>query len=354
MTPAIAFLASLLVLIVGGKPAGRFGLIDHPGDHKIHRDPVPLLGGVTIYIGLLCAIGYSSTHHAAFAMLTAGAIVLVVGCLDDIRHLPPWTRFVAQGLAMLALIYLGGIQLTDLGTLLFSGSLLALGAWSIPVTVFAGVGVINAVNMTDGVDGLCGVLCGITLTGITVAAVMSKAAPIVDVTATIMAALAAFLLFNLRFPWNQKARVFLGDGGSNLLGVLLAALLIYASQGEHRVMAPVTALWLFAIPLFDTVYVMLHRPFRGRSPIKAHRDHLHHILLRAGFSVNATVGTIALLAAYFCLMGLTGLYVELPENAMFYLFLGHWLLYVLLIEFVRYTDKLFGRTVRDEDDLPHV
>jgi UDP-GlcNAc:undecaprenyl-phosphate GlcNAc-1-phosphate transferase len=119
----------------------------------------------------------------------------------------------------------------------------------------------------------------------------------------------------------------MGDAGSMFLGFVLTWLLISLSQGENRVIAPVTALWLFAMPLLDTISLMIRRLLKGRSPFSADREHLHHVLQAAGYSVNQSVLTIHGLALAAALVGVGGLYMKAPDWVMFYGFLGLFALY---------------------------
>ena len=138
----------------------------------------------------------------------------------------------------------------------------------------------------------------------------------------LIAVVAGFLYLNLQFPWRSRAQVFMGNAGSMFLGLTLAFLLVSLSQGENRAMAPVTALWLLAIPLIDTVSMMLRRSINGRSPFAADREHYHHILVHAGFTVSQALLVIIGLASALAGIGLIGLYLDVPERVLFYAFLG--------------------------------
>jgi len=125
-----------------------------------------------------------------------------------------------------------------------------------------------------------------------------------------------FLYFNLRYPSQRRARVFLGDNGSMLLGLMFAWLLVDLSQGPYPALTPVTAIWFFSIPLMDTFSVVLRRMCMGRSPFQPDRLHLHHLLMNAGFRVTAIVFVITLLHGLLGIIGLTGLYLGVSEFAM--------------------------------------
>jgi UDP-GlcNAc:undecaprenyl-phosphate GlcNAc-1-phosphate transferase len=139
--------------------------------------------------------------------------------------------------------------------------------------------------------------------------------------------IAAFLSLNFRRPWHKKALVYLGDAGSTMLGFMLAWLLITGTQGMNPTFSPVYALWFLAIPLFDTVNLLVKRPLQGRSPFTPGSDHLHHMLLSRGFSVGQTVLLILCMAIACGGIGLLGMSVGLKDHTMFQMFMVLFSLY---------------------------
>lgn len=142
----------------------------------------------------------------------------------------------------------------------------------------------------------------------------------------LIAVVLAFLRFNLCFP-HIPYRVFMGDAGSMFLGFMVAWFLISLSQSEQRVMTPVTALWILAVPLFDTGRLTIHRLIKGQSPFAADREHFHHLLLDAGLTKNQTLLIMLSFATGFAVIGILGLYLDISEALMFWGFIG---LFVLL------------------------
>ncbi|MDX1812453.1 MAG: hypothetical protein R3240_10925 [Gammaproteobacteria bacterium] len=212
--------------------------------------------------------------------------------------------------------------LSNLGFLVIEGETFHLGSWAIPLTIFATVGVINAVNMTDGLDGLAGGLSLVTLASVTIMFAITGIADIYFVVPLFsMSAILAFLMFNYRTPWLKKAKVFMGNGGSMLLGIILAWLLIKFSQGQHAAYSPVIALWIFAVPLMDTVCIMLRRVKHGKSPFAADREHLHHIFIKLGFSVQHSVALVISIATLCAIFGMTAAMYGAQDNFMFFTFL---------------------------------
>lgn len=305
---------------------GHFGILDHPGGHKQHNVSTPFTGGFGVFAVLIAAI-YLTQHyfpeislHPLRSMALGGTILFVTGLADDIWSLNFLTRFFVQGLVAMLMILLGGVEVQSLGKLAF-GNGIELGVWAVPFTVFATIGLINAFNMIDGIDGISGSLSFISLGFVAMVAGVAGNNLYLLLTIAVMGGVAGFLYFNLRYPSNSRARVFLGDNGSMLLGFVLAWLFIALSQGEQRAMTPVTALWLFGVPLIDTVGVMLRRLWMGKSPFRADRNHLHHLFIRAGFRVSDTVWIIALMQIGLAAIGLAGLMLAVPEPLMFGLFL---------------------------------
>jgi UDP-GlcNAc:undecaprenyl-phosphate GlcNAc-1-phosphate transferase len=337
--PLFAFaLATVLILLL--RPlAISIGLVDVPNKRKHHSGSIPLIGGLSIFLSSLISLFFlsylnDSMHEldgSIHAFYTACLILLIVGVWDDYRELPAAIRFFAQFLATLIIIFPGNVVLTDLGYLSFSGELLSLGLLSVPFTVFACLGVINAMNMCDGLDGLSGSLSLIAFLGLGAASFLSGSYAEQHLILVLAASLIAFLMFNLRTFWRSKACVFLGDAGSMLLGIALAWLCINLSQGEARVTSPAAVLWFLMLPIYDAVSMMLRRILRGQSPFVADREHLHHIFLLAGFTVGETVVLMCGFALAGMLVGLLGNFLGVPDIWLAGAFLLGGLLYYCLV-----------------------
>jgi UDP-GlcNAc:undecaprenyl-phosphate GlcNAc-1-phosphate transferase len=332
----ICLLISGIAIRVAISMSRMFGIMDHPGGHKQHDTSTPFVGGVGVMTALVGALSLTNYYFPSVSLEPLDAIALgagvifLTGLVDDIWHLHFKTRFLAQALVALSMVFLGGVALDDLGGLV-PGIELHLGPLAIPFTVFATIGVINALNMIDGIDGLSGSISLVSLMLTGLVAFLADNYTYVTLAIALMGGVAGFLYFNLRYPRNYRARVFLGDNGSMLLGFLFAWMFIDLSQGEGRAMTPVTALWLFALPLMDTVGVMLRRIWLGKSPFRADRNHLHHLFLRAGFRVSDTVKFLAVIQVLLGLVGIAALWWEVPESMMFAGFLLTFALYFYII-----------------------
>lgn len=317
-----AFLALLLRPL-----AVRAGLVDRPGGRKAHEKATPLVGGLAVFLVFLAGVQVAGAELASWWPLALGGGLLVaIGLLDDFRTLSAGKRFLVQIIAAVILYQYGHTGLRDLGELV-GGETLDLGLLSLPFTVFCVVGIVNATNMLDGLDGLAG---GMLLVFFALLGLLAHGAGLVEdfrMLLVICAALGGFLALNFRWRDDRPARIFMGDAGSLFLGLVAAWFLMRFSQQPTELFHPITAVWLFALPIMDTVSIMVRRVMRGRSPFAPDREHFHHILLLAGFKVRTTVLVMLFLSLLLAGVGLYGEYRGVPQYVMFYLFLGLFGLY---------------------------
>lgn len=297
-------------------------LMAMPGEHRQHKRPTPVVGGLALYFAIL--VGFISLDQSFGLLLPSLFLMCAVGALDDRYSLPTWARFLSQAVAAYIMIELTGVRLATLGFLVSPTSELVLGAWSIPFSIFATVGVINAINMSDGIDGLAASLVMLVLLALLL---MGNNLPKMLLIG--VAAIIGFLFFNLRFGRDQGA-VFLGDAGSMMLGILVAFLLIQHSQYPTGFW-PVTALWMLALPLIDAVAVLIARPLVGRSPFSADHSHYHHQLLKSGLKTNAVLLILLLVQASFMLFGWFLFSVRLAQHIQLLLFLAIFFVYLIYL-----------------------
>lgn len=346
---AIAIPATAAFILFFRRHAVRLGVVDAPGGRKHHHGLIPLVGGLGMFGGLLVAAliallnGHLSARHGYF--FAAVSLLVVTGFIDDRHQLRPRVRFLMQAIAALIMVYGADIRLESFGNLFGFGEV-TTGAWAAPVTVFAVLGVINAINMIDGVDGLAG---GIALIALLVfAAFMAAAGTLLQTLLLPLAAvIVGFMLFNLRTPWRSQASVFMGDAGSVLLGFSLAWYAVNLAEVRHA-FTPITAIWILAVPLMDTTALMIRRVLKGRSPFDADRDHLHHILQRAGFTPGQTVAIMYALALLLAAVGVMGWRLGVPEYVMFYGFVA---LFGLYLYGVLHAWKLMKKVRRLHDGI---
>ncbi|MCL6618296.1 MAG: undecaprenyl/decaprenyl-phosphate alpha-N-acetylglucosaminyl 1-phosphate transferase [Thermomonas hydrothermalis] len=281
MVLAFALTAGLLWLM---QPVARsLGLLDHPAGRKDHAVPTPITGGIAIFIACVVMFVWTgATSPAAYSFLAAAALLIALGVLDDLYDLRWYWRILGQTVAALLIIYWGGVRVEYIGPV-FGMSPTALGWLSVPFTVFATVGLINAMNMIDGADGLCGLLGLAALAMLTAAAIYSGNTLLAERLSVLVGALAGFLLWNIRLPWRPRAKVFLGNAGSAMLGLVIAWISFRLTQTPAHPVIPVLALWMLPVPVIDCLVLIVRRLQEGRSPFSAGRDHIHHIMQDAGF-----------------------------------------------------------------------
>ena len=263
----------------------------------------------------------NSTQFFSFSSFTAAFIIIAILLqlfilYDDAYGIKASKRLVIQSLASLLLIYFGEVYVEDLHISLL-GVNLELGYWGIPFTIFAAVGIINAFNMIDGINGLCAGFALVAMGALQIASGFDIANYSLVIA---MGSIIGFLFYNLGFLGNQR-RVFLGDNGSTFLGFLVAWTCINYSQSSDNLIKPVTCLWIVAIPLLDCIGVMIGRIIKGILPFSPGRDHIHHKLQSLTYSSSKTLAGLLILGLLFA--GL-GVFIEksyLSSEVSFVLFL---------------------------------
>jgi UDP-GlcNAc:undecaprenyl-phosphate GlcNAc-1-phosphate transferase len=296
---AFALVLCAVVLPMALPLARRLGLVDHPGGRKDHVGAVPVIGGLVIFLALaLSFLGFETRMSVqSITFVSCAGLMVLVGQLDDIYDLHWSWRIAAQTVAALAMIYIAGLEADNLQDVFgFAGA--NVGFLAVPFTVFIVVGVINALNMSDGVDGLAGTLSLVSLGLFTGFALYSGDVLQAERLLALCAALVGFLLWNHRLPWQPKAKVFLGNGGSMLLGFIIAWTSVRLTQDTAHPVSPVLGPWTLALPLIDCVTLMFRRWRQGKSPFAADRHHMHHMLLDAGLRPTVVVlllGSLSLL-----------------------------------------------------------
>jgi UDP-GlcNAc:undecaprenyl-phosphate/decaprenyl-phosphate GlcNAc-1-phosphate transferase len=314
-----AFLAGIAATLVLLRAAPKLNLVDHPGGRKAHGHPVPLVGGLAIFVSLLGAASFVGVAPSAGYFLFALSIVIAVGMWDDVAEISPRVKFGIQILASGLMIWGAGVQLSSVGDL-FGWRSIGLWIFAVPLTIFAIVGVVNAINMMDGLDGLGGSIAFVAFAWYAAVSLYSNLDVQFKIALIFCGAIAGFLMFNLRFPWQPHARVFLGDAGSLMIGFALGWFAIDLTQGAGRTMPPIAALWVLVLPLADCVSLMSRRLRAGKSPFVADRHHIHHYLLARGFTHGQTLFILVMLSLSFGAVGFFGWQFHVPEPYLFWPF----------------------------------
>jgi UDP-GlcNAc:undecaprenyl-phosphate GlcNAc-1-phosphate transferase len=281
----LAMVVTIAWLPVFGRVAGKWRIVDQPGHRKVHSVPIPRIGGVAMAIGVtVAAIIVVPLEPPDRYFLVAAGVLTVFGGLDDRFDLDYRLKLLGQMLAAGIVVFAGDTQIHAL-TL---DDRIVLPAWvSIPLTVVFLVGVTNAINLADGLDGLAG---GTTFLCLCALAMLAYSGGQVSCTALAMAfagAVMGFLRFNT-FP----ASIFMGDAGSQLLGFAVGVISLRATQSGNSLFSAATPILLLALPIMDTLSVMVQRVSEGRSPFSADKNHIHHKLLALGFDHHEAVMVI--------------------------------------------------------------
>ena len=327
----ISIIASMTINSILGNYAKKFNiLVDLPDrSRKFHKRPTPLTGGLGILIALLVSgklyidlnnlTGY--LPEFTFQLMVISIPLLILFLIDDFKDLEPIYRILIQVFLSIYMIISTGVYLETLGNLFGLGDI-NLGVFSIPVTIFCVVGIMNAFNMMDGINGLCSgcAMIALMLIGFFSGLIYDS------MLVLIIGSMIGFVLFNMGI-FGKKRGVFLGDSGSNLVGFWVAWIAIYASQSEIYSIQPITVLWFVAIPLLDCIGLIYSRTKKGRSWSDAGRDHIHHKLMKM-FSPKGTLLIILLITSF---TGIFGILIEfyLSSYISTYLFLIYAFVYYL-------------------------
>lgn len=264
----------------------RYKAVDMPNSRKVHNNPVPRIGGVAMALGAVVPIViWSPGNRFVDAMLLGAAVLVAFGLADDLKELGYRGKLLGQIIAAAIVVGYGGLAIESVGDLLPEG--VVIPPWfSIPLTMLIVVGVTNAINLADGLDGLAGGISMMIFICLGVVAFRNDFTAIALLSTAVIGATLGFLCFN-----SHPANIFMGDAGSQLLGFLAVSLALYISQAS----APLSRsfpLLLLGLPILDTLTVMVERIRKGVSPFKADKNHLHHKLMRLGASHAVAVMVI--------------------------------------------------------------
>jgi len=319
----VAFVGTLCLIYLLRKYARGFGLVDTPSPRKTHLGEIPVIGGLAIGIAfLLTSLTQYSVEPNLLALIVCCLVILLTGLLDDMEEFSARGKFVGQVIAAVLMTSWANLYLTDLGNLWGTGEVV-LRNWEIPFTLFCVIGLINSMNMIDGLGGLAGGIAAIAGVWLGVAAHIEY--PFKDPAALLFilaAAVAGFLVFNLRHRWRQHASVFLGDSGSMFLGFVLVWFTVDITQGAPSDFYPISAVWVLGVPIIDTVYLMVRRIILGQNPFAPDRRHVHHTLIFMGLSETQTLWLLLGKSALFGAIGFFGWYYKVPEYVLAYGFLA--------------------------------
>ena len=281
--------------------AHKVGAIDVPKDaRRMHKKPIPRLGGLAIYGGFLCSILiFGQLDETMLCVLLGAAIIVALGIFDDVLALGAKLKFVVQIVAAAIPVCIGDLQIGLFNNLnpLSDTPFVHLGILAVPVTIIWIVGITNAVNLIDGLDGLAVGVSSIAAITMLAVALLTGNMPIAITMAALAGACIGFMPYNL-----NPAKIFMGDTGSTFLGYMLATVSIMGLFKFYAVISFAVPFLILGLPIFDTANAIIRRVAAGRSPMSPDRGHVHHKLIDMGFNQKQAV---AILYAISATLGLT-------------------------------------------------
>ena len=302
-----AFLA-LVVTPVLIKVAHRIKALDHPGVRTVHTRPIPRIGGVAVFlsaVSLLIAVlfldnaigdAFREMRLQLTILFCSATFVFLIGLVDDLNGLPARFKFLAELLAAFALC-IAGVRISSIG--ITEQWTLHLGSLSYPLTLLWIVGITNAVNLSDGLDGLAAGISAVACGAIAVFAVYGSNVVMAVLMIALLGSLSGFLFFNF-----NPAKIFMGDCGSLFLGFTLASASVLCSTKSSALVGLALPFLALGVPIFDTLFSMLHRFLERRSLFAPDRRHFHHRLVDLGLRQRHVVVTIYVMTLAFAGLGM--------------------------------------------------
>ena len=351
----LALVVAALVARILTPVANRIGLADPPGGRKQHVGTIPVTGGIGMFAGFfVAAMASGLIAGTTVALLMALFLLVSSGAADDMHDISPQWKFIVQLVAALLMTSWAGVQVHQLGNLFGFGPL-NLYHWTVPFSVVCALGVINAINMVDGLDGAAGGVSLVAALWLAYAALAQGLAVQALLLLLLGAAVAGFLLLNMPLPGvRSQARVFMGDSGSMMLGLALCWFSIDLTQGEGRSLPPIVCMWILAVPLLDMARVMFVRLRKRISVFEADREHLHYVLIERGVPAYATTWTLMAIAALGGAVGIGAWHLGVPDLVMSYTFIA---LFVLVLVTAYFRERAIAREAASgplaTDWVPH-
>ncbi len=312
----VALAVAYVAIMILASQAERFGFVDHPdGKRKIHKVAKPLVGGIGMIAGVLITMLLFMPFWQNAGLIIAMLMIVTIGAIDDRHDVSCKSRFFVQSAAAASIMYFGGTVLESFGNLFGLGAI-QTGFLAIPITLFCVIGVINAVNMTDGLDGLAGGTSLVAFSAFGMLAWLNNQPELTYISIAFVGVIVAFLRFN----WHPS-KLFMGDAGSMSLGFVLAFFAIEVTQKTGGIVSPAAALLVLALPITDTITVMIKRVMKGQSPFHPDKTHLHHVIKAMGFNHQKVVMLIISLTIMSSSIAVIGTLMHFPDYLFFAIYL---------------------------------
>ncbi|WAA12140.1 glycosyltransferase family 4 protein [Fervidibacillus halotolerans] len=290
----ISFILSVLLVPLVKQLAIKIGAVDCPNERKVHKKIMPRLGGLAIYISFM--IGITLFIHEAekiFPIVIGSSLIVLLGILDDKYQLSAKVKFLGQiGAAVLTIF--GGIQMEYIT--LFSGEILEFGFFTIPLTIFWIVGITNAINLIDGLDGLAAGVSSIALLTIFGLSISMGNYFVALISIILLGGTLGFLIYNF-----HPAKIFMGDTGSLFLGYMISVLSILGFTKSVTFFSLIIPIIILAIPIIDTLFAIVRRIVHNKPLSAPDKNHIHHSLMKLGYTHRQTVLIIYMMSGLFSL-----------------------------------------------------
>lgn len=339
----IPFVFVALIIPVIKRIAFHVGALDIPDERKVHKKPMPRLGGLGIYAGFLLGYILFGEHTYMMNSILIGSFILIItGMIDDIKPLDAKYKIIGQLLACLIVVFYGEVLLKDVS---FFNIYIDFGVFAFPITILFMLGCINCMNLIDGLDGLAGGISCIFFLTIAIISFFQNSIGLgfelsFIITLIMLGSTGGFLVHNF-----NPAKIFMGDSGSMFLGFIISIITILGFKAT-LMSSIIIPMFILVVPILDTLFAIIRRKIKGESVIMPDKSHIHHQLLRRNFSVRKTVLIIYLITALFSTASV--IYV-LVNNVIGYIIYGILMLFVII--FVLTTDILFEHKKIKRKDL---
>ena len=283
---SISFTITFLLTPYITKLATQLGAVDHPSTRKIHKHPIPLLGGISLYAGILStSLLFLTITPVLKGIFMGSLLLLLLGILDDIIPIPAWLKLMCQ--ICIALIPIqNGLLMESIWSPLGA---IEFGKWSTPITILWIVGITNTMNLIDGSDGIAAGISAIAGTILSITAIQTGQVYAAYITTSIAGASFAFLRYNF-----APAQIFMGDSGSMTLGYLLSTVSIFGVLKSTIALSFLIPVLVLGIPIVDLIFSIGRRLIAGKNIFQADTKHVHHWLLRKGLSKSQVAAVIYL------------------------------------------------------------
>lgn len=291
---SVAFIMALASTPLVKVFACKLGAIDIPdGNRRVHKIPIPRLGGLAIFFGFMVAVlAFANIDSQTRGILIGAMMIVAIGILDDVKQLKATLKLLVQIISAIVVVAHGvKISAISVPTFIVEGGILPLKWFSIPITIIWIVGVTNAVNLIDGLDGLAVGISSIATFSLFFIAILAGEPNVAIISAALAGSCIGFLPYNF-----NPAKIFMGDTGSTFLGFILSVICIQGLFKGYAIISFIIPFLILGLPLFDTSAAIIRRIYNKKPIMGADRGHLHHKLIDMGFSQKQTVAILYVIA----------------------------------------------------------